>query len=101
MTKFLVLYRADVTAAEQMASATPEQQQAGMQAWTEWFSKAGDAVVDGGAPVSGEDQRITGYSILQADSREVLDQILQEHPHTKIGTIEVLECLPMPGMGSD
>jgi hypothetical protein len=98
MSRFLVLYRADVTAAEQMANATPEQQQAGMQAWTGWFGKAGDAVVDGGSPVSGDDKTISGYSILQADSREALDQILQGHPHTEIGMIEVLECLPMPGM---
>ena len=72
MSKFLVLYRADVTAAEQMANATAEQQQAGMQAWTEWFSKAGDAVVDGGSPVSGDDKTITSYSLMQADSREAL-----------------------------
>lgn len=98
MSKFLVLYRADVTAAEQMANATPDQQRAGMQAWVEWFGKAADAVVDGGSPVSGDDKTIGGYSILQADSREALDQILQGHPHTKIGTIEVLECLTMPGI---
>jgi hypothetical protein len=98
MGKFLVLYRADVGAAEQMANATPEQQEAGMQTWMEWFGKAGDAVVDGGSPVSGDDQTVGGYSILQADSREALDQILHGHPHTKIGTIEVFECLPMPGM---
>jgi hypothetical protein len=98
MSKFLVLYRADVTAAEQMANATPEQRQAGMQAWMEWFGKAGEAVVDGGSPVSGDDKTIGGYSILQADSRDALGQILQDHPHTKIGTIEVLECLSMPGM---
>jgi hypothetical protein len=57
----------------------------------------GDAVVDGGTPLAGDDQTITGYSILQADSRDALDQILHGHPHTEIGTIEVLECLPMPG----
>lgn len=98
MSRFLILYRADVSAAEQMANATAEQQQAGMQAWMEWFDRAGEAVVDGGSPVSGGDQTIGGYSILQADSRESLDQMLKGHPHTKIGTIEVLECIPMPGM---
>ncbi|WP_236792385.1 YciI family protein [Amycolatopsis sp. GM8] len=98
MTNFLVLYRADVSAAEQMANATPEQQQAGMQAWMDWFAKAGDAVVDGGSPVSGDDKSIGGYSVLQAKSRDALDAILENHPHTQIGTIEVLECLTMPGM---
>jgi hypothetical protein len=98
MSKFLVLYRADVAAAEQMAHATPEQRKAGMQAWREWFGKASDAVADGGSPVSGEDKTIAGYSILQAGSRQALDKILDGHPHTKVGTIEVLECLPAPDM---
>jgi len=98
MTKYLVLYRADVSAAEQMANSTPEQQQAGMQAWMEWFGKAGDAVVDGGSPVSGDDSSIGGYSILQAGSRSALDAVLEGHPHLMVGTIDVLECLAMPGM---
>jgi hypothetical protein len=97
MSKYLVLYRADASAAEQMANATPEQQQAGMQAWMEWFGKAGDAVVDGGSPVQSE-SGIGGYSILQADSREALDAVLEGHPHSMVGTIEVAEFLAMPGM---
>jgi hypothetical protein len=36
MSKFLVLYRSSVSAREQMANATPEQAQAGMQAWQAW-----------------------------------------------------------------
>jgi hypothetical protein len=98
MTKYLVLYRSDVSARDQMANATPEQAQAGMQAWMEWFGKAGDAVIDGGAPVSGDDQTIGGYSILQAESRDELNAVLDSHPHKQIGTIEVLEFLPTPGM---
>ena len=97
MTKFLVLYRSDASAAEQMANATPEQQQAGMQAWMEWFDKAGDAIVDGGSPVQSE-SGIGGYSVLQAESRDALDTILEGHPHTMVGTIDVCEFLPMPGM---
>ena len=99
MTKFLVLYRADATAAEQMANSTPEQRQDGMKAWMDWFGKAGSAVVDGGSPLSADgDKTITGYSILQADSRDALNAILDGHPHTHVGTLEVLEALPMPGM---
>ena len=97
MTKFLVLYRSDASAAEQMANATPEQQQAGMQAWMEWFDKAGDAIVDGGSPVQSE-SGIDGYSDLQAESRDALDTILEGDPHTMVGTIDVGEFLPMPGM---
>lgn len=98
MTNFLVLYKADIAASEQMASATPEQAEAGMQAWMAWFEKAGPAIVDGGTPLSGDDQTVAGYSILQADSRDALDAILEGHPHQMVGTLEVYESLPMPGM---
>ena len=98
MRKFLVLYRSDASAQEQMANTTPEQAQAGMQAWNEWFTKAGSAVLDGGSPVSGDNRTICGYSVLQADSRQELDKLLEGHPHRAVGTIEVLEFLTMPGM---
>ncbi|MDQ4502548.1 hypothetical protein [Sinomonas sp. ASV322] len=98
MTKFLVLYRSDVPASEQMGNASPEEAAAGMQAWMEWFGKAGEAVVDGGSPVSGDDQTIGGYSVLQAETRDALDGLLVDHPHRQVGTIEVLEFLAAPGM---
>ena len=98
MSKYLVLYRSDVTAAERLRTSTPEEQQAGMQAWMDWFGKAGPAVVDGGSPLSGDDKSIGGYSILQAESRAALDELLEAHPHRSVGTIEALEFLSMPGM---
>ncbi|MCS3780817.1 hypothetical protein [Tsukamurella ocularis] len=98
MTKYLVLYRADQSAAEQMAQASPEEQQAGMAAWMEWFGTAGEAIVDGGSPVTGGDGTVGGYSVLQAETREALDGLLVGHPHLQVGTIDVLEFLPMPGM---
>jgi hypothetical protein len=36
--------------------------------------------------------------VLQADSREALDQILEGHPHLKMGTLDIYEALPMQGM---
>ena len=105
MTKYLVLYRSDQSATEQMSSATPEEQQASMQAWMTWAGKAGPAIVDLGSPVapaagatvSGDP--IGGFSILQADSAEALQGVLEGHPHSaQGGTIEVLEFLPIPGM---
>ena len=100
MAKFLVLYRAEVSAQEQMAQATPEQAQAGMDAWMGWAGKAGDAIVDLGsplAPVGGADATLGGYSVLQADSAEAVSSVLEGHPHLQIGTIDVHECLEMPG----
>lgn len=105
MTRYLVLYRAKTTAAEQMSQGTPEQAQAGMQAWMEWAQKAGDAVLDLGSPLAvvdpggDEGDPIGGYSILQADSAAALAAVLDGHPHsTWGGTIETLEMLSMPGM---
>ena len=105
MTKYLVLYRSGMTASEQMAQATPEQAQAGMEAWTAWAGEAADALVDLGTPTSVVDpggdsaDPIGGYSILQAESPEALAALLDRHPHkTMGGTIETLELLSMPGM---
>ena len=105
MTKYLVLYRSKLTAAEQMTQSTPEQAQAGMEAWTAWAEQAGDAIVDLGTPLqvveSGGDagDPIGGYSILQADSHDALAKVLDGHPHNETGgTIETLEVLAIPGM---
>ena len=105
MTKFLVLYRAATTAEQQMADGTPDQAQAGMDAWMAWAQKAGDAVVDLGSPLSvvsaGGDagDPIGGYSVLQAADAAALESVLDGHPHTVWGgSIEVLEFLPMPGL---
>lgn len=100
MTKFLVLYRAEQSAAEQMTQATPDQAQAGMEAWTAWAEKAGDAVVDLGsplAPAGSGDPTIGGYSIMEADDADALGEVLEGHPHFEVGTIDVHECLTLPG----
>ena len=105
MAKYLVLYRAKTPAVEQLSQSSPEQAQAGMQAWMDWAQRAGDAVVDLGSPLGvvdpagDEGDPIGGYSILQADSAEALSAVLEGHPHTTWGgTIETLEMLAMPGM---
>ena len=105
MTKYLVLYRSTMTAGEQMEQSTPEQAQAGMDAWMAWAEQAGDAVVYLGTPLavvdSGGDSAdpIGGYSILQSESHEALADVLDSHPHKAMGgTIETLECLQIPGM---
>jgi hypothetical protein len=99
VTKFLVLYRSRVSAREQMANATPEQAQAGMEAWQAWAGKAGSSIADLGAPLAG-DGDITGFSILEADSRAAVDELLADHPHRHMpgAEIDVLEFLPLPGM---
>ncbi len=111
MKKFLVLYKAPSSGFEQMMKATPEQQKAGMDAWMVWGKKAHGAMVDMGAPL-GKGMRVTkesasdekndlgGYSILQAESKEALVEMLKGHPHFLMpeGFIEIVEIMPVPGM---
>jgi len=108
MTKFMVLYRSAVSAREMMAAVTPEQAQAGMDAWMTWAGKAGEAIVDLGAPLAEAGRagpagaggtHITGFSVLQAESAEALTAILDGHPHLGMGgSIDILEFMPVPGM---
>ena len=108
MTKFMVLYLSPASAREQMANATPEQMNAGMEAWMQWAGKAGDAVVDLGTPLapaahigpgSSGAGEIAGFSVMQAESAEALGAVLDGHPHLSMpgNSIEVLEMLSMPG----
>lgn len=108
MTKFLLLYRSTTSAQDQMANATPEQAQAGMDAWMTWAGKAGPAILDLGSPTArvatlGEAPEqsgfVGGYSLMEAESTEALEALLDGHPHLMMqgASIEVCEVLPMPG----
>ena len=75
MAKYLLAYRGG------SMGDTPEEQQKSMEAWMNWFGTLGEAVVDGGSPFgpsstissdgavkSGGGSRLTGYSVISADS---------------------------------
>jgi hypothetical protein len=111
MARFMVLYRLEFSAEEQMANADPAQAQAGMDAWMAWANEAGEAIVDLGMPLgsgrhldgSGATQSDTdaaGYSILQADSLDHVGKLLERHPHLLVpgNSLDVLPILAMPGM---
>ena len=110
MAKYLILYRSTSSVAEQMANATPEQAQAGMEQWMSWAGRVGDAMVDMGAPTDkvgsvgaspASDSVVAGYSLLEADSFEALKALLDGHPHLQMGPeagIDVFELLSPPGM---
>ncbi len=111
MTKYLLLYRAPVSAQDQMANATPEQAQAGMDAWMGWAGRVGSALTDMGSPCSYADTvgatypasegSIGGYSVVEADSLDALRGLLEGHPHLMMGEgagIDIHELLELPGM---
>jgi len=116
MNKYLVLYRSEgaltgMSVAEMIAKTPPEQMAAGMALWEAWHKKCGDAIVDLGAPLDKSTTvikassalgktTITGYSILQAGSVEEAVALMKDHPHFHMpgSSVEILECVPMPGM---
>jgi hypothetical protein len=116
MKRFLVLYQSEVAAAggstaEMIANTSPEQMQAGMALWRAWHAKCQDAIVDLGAPLGGSvtvdaggasarHSAITGYSILQALSKDDAVGLMEGHPHFHMpgASIQVLEVVPMPGL---
>ena len=106
MSKFMILYRSPVSAREQLAGATPEQQQAGMEAWRVWAEKTDYAIADLGAPLAhtthvgpgaADTDEVTGYSILNAGSADEVGTLLDGHPHLTMpgASIEVLELIPI------
>ncbi len=88
---------------------TPEAQEAAMQAWGAWFGTLGEAVVEGGAPFGasgtikadgatsdGGASKLTGYSIITADS--VADAQAKSKGCPVLaggGAVEVYEVIPM------
>jgi hypothetical protein len=107
----MVLYRSSVTAQDQMASASPEQAQEGMEMWMRWSEKAGSAVADMGSPLGGSrvvpagadvqtGTPVAGFSVLEAGSLDDAVALLDGHPHLMApgAAIEVLEYLEIPGM---
>jgi hypothetical protein len=112
MTKYLLLYFSPVSAQDQMASASPEEGEAGMEAWNAWAGRAGSAIVDFGSPVQaagtvgtdgggvgGGRGHLGGFSILEADSADALRALIEDHPHLMLdgASIEFFEFLELTG----
>jgi hypothetical protein len=102
MAKFVYLYSGG-----QMAE-TPEAQEQAMQAWGAWFGKLGAAVTDMGNPFSasatvgpggaidGGSSKVSGYSVVTADSIADATAKVAGCPIFEAGgTVEVCEAIPM------
>ena len=109
MAKYLFLYRGPATPMEEF---TPEQGKAQLDAWNDWMSRVGGALVDAGQPLgartavaddgsSPEPSDQNGYSILEAESIDAARAHADKHPFLAEGkgrfSIEIFELLPMPG----
>ena len=85
--------------------ASDEEGQKEMAAWMGWFGGMGEAVVDGGNPISGSKSvssngsvtdgaasGLTGYSVLKADSLDAAAELAKGCPLLAAGgTVEVYE----------
>jgi hypothetical protein len=96
MMRFLLLY-----------SGPPTPPDASHDGWPEWFSKIGDALVDLGSPTangfvvhgdgstSDHPRGLNGYSIVQAEDRGAVLDLVRDHPLLATGsdyTIEIFEA---------
>jgi hypothetical protein len=108
MAKFLILYKSPMSFEQQMANATPEQMQAGMEPWMAWFGKYAAQITDMGSPLahgqtftadgsSDSQSQIAGYSFIEASDMNAVRAIVDGHPHfmSPGNTIDVLEVMPM------
>ena len=111
MAQFIFFYRASPEAMQRMGNAAPEQQQAHMGKWQAWTESNAESLLNAGTPFSGGkvlsgagtsevDGTMMGFAILQAEDMAAAEAILRTDPFLDQGdgcTIEVYECMSMPG----
>lgn len=87
---------------------SPEEGAKLMAKWRAWVGGLGDAVVNPGTPLgmsktvssatvtnSGAQTRLTGFTIVKADSMDAALEMAKSCPHLAIGTLEVAEVMEM------
>ena len=89
---------------------SPEEGAKYMSKWKSWVGGLGKALVNPGVPLkraksvssngvsdnnSSNRLRLTGYSIVQADSIEAAIEMAKGCPHLEHGTVEVAEAMEM------
>ena len=87
---------------------SPEEGAKQMARWQAWVVGLGDAVINPGTPLGkpkivssggvsddAGSNRLTGFSIVKADSMGAALEMVKECPYLEYGTIEVAEALEM------
>ena len=115
MKKFLAVYNGTAAAMSEWAklndSAKQDRQKDGIKAWAGWSEKNSKLIKDIGNPlgktkkvsatgISDTKNELTAYSIVEAETHEDAAKLFLNHPHFTIfpgDSIEVMECLPLPG----
>jgi hypothetical protein len=85
----------------------PEEEAEYKEKMMEWYNGIVEAIVDPGAPLlnskivkssgvsDGGESRLTGYSMIIAESMEDALELVKGCPHLDIGTMEVAEVMEM------
>jgi len=116
MKQFLAIYIGTPASMGQW-SAMPEadrkrREAEGIRAWHEWVDRNKASIVDTGAPlgrtksaspsgIADIRNSMTAYTVVRADTHEAAARLFENHPHFTIfpgESIEIMECLPIPGM---
>jgi hypothetical protein len=117
MKKFLAIYIGTASSLEgsewyKMDEAKRKQlESSGIKAWGEWMMANQAAIVEQGGPlgktkrtaaqgVSDIKNSMTGYVVIRAESHEAAAGMFKNHPHFTIfpgDSVEIMECLPIPG----
>jgi hypothetical protein len=89
-----------------------QREKAGIEAWHKWVAEHKDAIVEMGSPL-GKTKRVDkkgvtdtrnemgAWTIVKAKSQQDAAKLFRKHPHFMIfpgDRVEVMECLPIPGM---
>lgn len=116
MKKFLAIYLGTAEGFEKYKALDEAMRKSndasGMQAWSKWMTDHKADIVDMGSPL-GKTKHIDksgitdtmnapgAWVIVQAESADAAAKMFENHPHFTIfpgQSVEVMECLPMPGM---
>jgi hypothetical protein len=104
MTNFVLVYTGGMMPETEVDQATV------MAAWTAWYERLGEAIVDGGNPFGASKNltaqgvsdgpfsspAATGYTIISADSLDAAVSKVKDHPHIKFGgQVSVFETFQM------
>lgn len=118
MKKFLAIYLGSTngSAAKEWEnlsnSARKEREQAGMKSWGAWVEENSKVISDHGSPL-GKTKRIdrsgisdvknamAAWTVVQAENQDAAAKLFINHAHFTLfpgDSVEVMECLPIPGM---
>ena len=98
MTSFMLLYNGPPTAPD-----------ASHEGWPEWFESLGDKLVDRGSPMSAgfvirgdgttsdTAPSVNGYSVIRAEDRDAVRDLLRSHPFLAAGGEHRIDVYEVPG----